>query len=61
MKILKSNKSFTYEKKESSDWLDVFKDGKMIASVLDESTARQVIYYESNSEKYLNDEDFENA
>ena len=61
MKILKSNKSFTYKQKENSDWFDVVKDNKIISSVIDESTARQVIHQESKSDNYLNDEDFENA
>jgi len=61
MRTLKSNKSYSYKQRGDSAWFDVFFKDKLIAMTMNVQTARQVIYRESKSEKYLHDEDFEDA
>jgi len=58
MKKLESNNAYSYEKRFLSEWFDVYEDDVLIAIVINEEAARQVIYRETKSDKYLTDEDF---
>jgi len=58
MKKLESNNAYRYEKRVFSEWFDVYEDDVLIAIVINEEAARQVIYRETKSDKYLTDKDF---
>lgn len=64
-KTLKKDKRFSYKKHTSHNWWNVYFIDEMMALVMSEETARQVIYRKMNELglecKYLTEDDFDEA
>ena len=57
MKVWTKNKRYKIEKKENG-WFNVYSGDRVIATVVDEENARQVIWIAIGGKKYVDEKDF---
>jgi len=58
MKVWIKNKRYKIKQKENG-WFNVYSGDRVIATVVDEENARQVIWIAIGGKEYVNEKDFE--
>ncbi len=57
MKVWTKNRDYKIKQKENG-WFNVYSDDRVIATVVDEENARQVIWIAIGGKEYVNEKDF---